>query len=149
MDVRTQGGYRVALANSVLLRNGTTVSELNLSRAIKSIKKAGGSCNPYACIGPGARYEISFGVGPTTPRMLITTKRGQPMPELLDNLGKVGKRVQHLREEPYATGNAAGYLVSVAQVGDKEVIFLAEDPGHFRGGLPSGRRPKPPSMPPR
>lgn len=149
VDVRTQGGYRVAFASSVFLRSGTTVPELDLTTAIKSIKKAGGSCNRYACIGPESDYEVSFGVAPTTPRMLITTKHGQPVPHLLDHLGKVGKGVQRLRDEPYAVGNAGGYLVSVAQVGDKEVIFVAEDPGLFRGSLPSGKRPKPPSMPPR
>lgn len=69
---------------------------------------------------------------------------------LWDNLGEVGREAAGLAAgEPYATGVAGGYLVSVAHRGGRRVIVIADDADQFRRTLPTGRKPGRPSLPPR
>lgn len=148
--MRSQAGYRVAVAPSDRLRAGTTVPEIELTEAIKALESAGANCDRYACVGPKSGYTIRFGVAPTTTELVIEAGRVTDLDPLWANLGSVGKDAAGLVDSGrYAVGVVGGYLASVSERDGNRVIVIADDAGLLRGDLPDGRKPGAPSVPPR
>lgn len=146
VDVRTQAGYRVGFGYELLVA-GVQVSEMKVTDLQHAVRKAGGRCDYYGCIGPDKAFTVAYGVAPDTISLLA---KGHATDSLIwKHLGQTGRAVlDKLADGPdYQIAVVNNYLGIRSREGRTPVIFVTATGGMLRGDLPSGKKPRPPRKP--